>query len=204
MFIRGDIVEGPANGSLDGVPMTTTTAEPTGSAGAGCTITQVTTSGMVPDGDESTIRFSSGSATADVTVVPPGAAMLLVNPSSFQDSNPNIDNLRVELTLLNAQSEPISGVALTGQCDGGDGTLEISTSPGVTDEDGQTVAFVAMGMTECAEAGCRWLPADRNMYVHDIQWLANGNACGCRRQRHQQQCFTRLQWDALRAGDLLQ
>ncbi|MDZ7791944.1 MAG: hypothetical protein U5L08_15885 [Xanthomonadales bacterium] len=158
VFIRGDIVEGPANGSLDGVPMSTTTAEPTGSAGGGCTITEVTTSGMVPDGEESLIRFSSGSATADVTVVPPGAAMLLVNPSSYQDSNPNVNNLRVELTLLNGQSEPISGVALSGECDGGDGTLEISQSPGVTDENGQTLAFVAMGMTECAAPDAEGFP----------------------------------------------
>ncbi|NBD96131.1 MAG: hypothetical protein GVY11_06630 [Gammaproteobacteria bacterium] len=158
VFVRGDIVEGPASGSLDGEPMSTTTAEPTGSAGDGCTVTEVTTSGMVPEGDESTIRFSVGGATADVTVVPPGSAMLLVDPSSYQDSNPNVDTLRVVLTLLNAQGEPISGVDLTGECDGGDGTLEISQAPGVTDENGETITRVAMGMTECADTDAEGFP----------------------------------------------
>lgn len=151
VYIRGDIVEGAATGSLDGDPLPTTTGEPTGSAGDGCTITEVTTTGMVPDGEEATLRFSAGGAVADVTIVPPGSAMLLVDPSRYQDSNPNVDSLRVELTLLNAQSEPIPGVDITGECDGGDGTLELATSPGVTDQDGETTAFVSMGMTECAD-----------------------------------------------------
>ncbi|HSH28101.1 MAG TPA: hypothetical protein VK972_10125, partial [Wenzhouxiangella sp.] len=151
VYIRGDIVEGTATGSLDGDPLPATTDQPTGSAGAGCTLTQVTTTGMVPDGDEATLRFSAGSATADVKIVPPGAAMLLVDPSRYQDSSPNVVNLRVKLTLLNAQGEPIPGVDITGECDGGDGSLEISGAPGVTDQDGEATAFVAMGMTECAD-----------------------------------------------------
>ncbi|WP_376692290.1 hypothetical protein [Wenzhouxiangella sp. EGI_FJ10409] len=158
VFIRGDIVEGPANGSLDGEPMSTTTAEPTGSAGNGCTVTQVTTSGMVPDGDESIIRFSAGSATAEVTVVPPGSAMLLVEPSQYRDPSPSIVSRVLTLTLLNAQGEPISGVGLTGECDGGDGTLEIEAAPGVTDADGQTTARVSVGMTECAAEDAEGFP----------------------------------------------
>lgn len=150
IYIRGDIVEGAATGSLDSHPLPATTGQPTGSAGGGCTLTEVTTTGMVPDGEEATLRFSAGSATADVKIVPPGSAMLLVDPSRYQDSSPNVVNLRVKLTLLNAQGEPIPGVGITGECDGGEGILELAGSPGVTDQDGETIAFVAMGMTECA------------------------------------------------------
>jgi hypothetical protein len=149
-FIRGDIVEGPANGSLDGTPMSTTTAQPTGSAGGGCTVTQVTTSGMVPDGDESIIRFSAGAATAEVTVVPPGSAMLLVNPARYNDVSLSTISRAVTLTLLNAQGDPISGVDITGSCETDGGILEIESAPGVTDTNGETTASIAVGLTECA------------------------------------------------------
>lgn len=150
-FVRGDIVEGPANGSLDGEPMSTTTAEPTGTNGDGCVLTEVTTSGMVPEGDESLIRFSVGEAVADVTVVPPGAAMLLVNPSRVTDPSINPITIPVTLTLLNASGEPISGVGLTGECEADGGLLEIESGPGVTDEDGETQASIVVAMTECAD-----------------------------------------------------
>lgn len=157
-FVRGDIVEGPANGSMDGQPMPAVTAEPTGSAGAGCTITELTTSGMVPEGEESTIRFSVGDATADVAVVPPGSAMLLVNPSRYNDPSPNVVSIQVTLTLLNGQGSPISGVDLTGECDGGDGQLEIESDPGVTDANGETTARIAVGMTACVAADDEGFP----------------------------------------------
>lgn len=158
IFVRGDIVEGAATGSLDGDPMPAQTASPTGSAGDGCTVTEVTTSGMVPDGEESLIRFSVGAATADVTVVPPGSAMLLVSPSRYTDPSPDVVSVRLTLTLLNGQGEPISGVDLTGECDGGDGQLEIESDPGVTDAEGQTTARVAVGMTECAATDAEGFP----------------------------------------------
>ncbi|NEZ03047.1 hypothetical protein G4Y73_02655 [Wenzhouxiangella sp. XN201] len=158
VFIRGDIVEGPANGSLDGQPMPARTELPTGSAGDGCTITEVTTSGMVPEGEESLIRFSVGGATADVQVVPPGSAMLLVSPSRYNDPSPNIVSVTVTLTLLNGEGEPISGVDLTGECEAEGGTLEIESDPGVTDADGVTTARVAVGLTECAAADAEGFP----------------------------------------------
>ncbi|NBB93880.1 MAG: hypothetical protein GVY32_12020 [Gammaproteobacteria bacterium] len=159
VFIRGDVIEGPANGSLDGEPMPAVTGQPTGSAGAGCTVTELTTSGMVPEGDESTIRFSVHETFADVTVVPPGSAMLLVSPSRYTDPSPNIVSVPVLLTLQNAQGEPISGVSLTGECSvDGDGSLQIQQTPGVTDENGETTAVVAVGLTACAEADADGFP----------------------------------------------
>lgn len=158
VFVRGDIVEGPANGSLDGDPMPALTANPTGSAGAGCTVTELTTSGMVPEGEESKIQFSVGEAIAEVTVVPPGSAMLLVEPSRYGDPSPSVVSLELTLTLLNASGEGISGVDLTGQCDGGDGQLEIESDPGVTDDNGVTTARVLVGMTECAAADAEGFP----------------------------------------------
>jgi hypothetical protein len=158
VFVRGDIVEGPANGSLDGDPMPALTANPTGSAGAGCTVTELTTSGMVPEGEESKIQFSVGEAIAEVTVVPPGSAMLLVEPSRYGDPSPSVISLELTLTLLNASGEGISGVDLTGECDGGDGQLEIESDPGVTDGNGVTTARVLVGMTECAAADADGFP----------------------------------------------
>lgn len=158
VFIRGDIVDGPANGSLDGQPMPAVAELPTGSAGSGCTLTEVTTSGMVPEGEESLIRFSVGGATADVQVVPPGSAMLLVSPSRYNDPSPNIVSVRLTLTLLNGEGDPISGVDLTGECEAEGGALEIESDPGVTDADGVTTARVAVGLTECAEADAEGFP----------------------------------------------
>lgn len=158
VFVRGDIVEGPATGTMDGQPMPANTAEPTGSAGAGCTVTELTTSGMVPEGEESLIRFSVGGATDDVEVLPPGSAMLLVDPSRYIDPSPNVLSVRVTLTLLNGQGDPISGVDLTGECDAGDGQLEIESDPGVTDSNGETTARIAVGMTECAAPDAEGFP----------------------------------------------
>jgi hypothetical protein len=158
VFVRGAIIEGPASGFLDGVAMPTTTGEPTGSNGSGCTLTEVATSGMVPDGDESILQFSVGSATADVTVVPPGSAMLLVEPSNYTDPTTSIISLPLTLTLLNGQGEPISGVDLTGECETDGGVLEIESDPGVTDANGQTQARVAVGLTECAAPDAEGFP----------------------------------------------
>lgn len=153
VFITGGIIEGPANGSLDGSSMTTTTANATGSAGPGCVETVMTLSGMTPGGDESIVRFSVGEAFADVNVVPPGAAYMTVSPSRYNDPSDSIISLPVILRLFNPDGVPISGVDLIGDCSGGAGELFIQSQPGITDENGRTTAIVAVGMSACAEEG---------------------------------------------------
>ncbi len=151
-FVRGFVSDGPASGSLDGFPMPGFTEQATGSAGPGCVNTVLTTTGMIPDGDESTVTFSVGEATADVQVVDPNAALLLVDPHLLIDNSPNQFQRTITLTLLNPNNEPIVGVPLSGECDGGDGTLELTIQPGITNSQGQTTAELLIGMAACGES----------------------------------------------------
>jgi len=152
-FITGFVAEGPLTGTLDGLPMPTTTSRATGTAGPGCVETELTTTGMVPDDDEGTITFEIGDAEpVDVTVVAPNAARLIVEPSQVIHASPDILTRQLLLTLLNANDEPIEGVELVGECDGGQGgNLELETAPGVTDAFGQTTATVLIEMAGCGE-----------------------------------------------------
>lgn len=149
--IRGVISAGPASGSLDGEPMPALTELATGSDGPGCVLTELETSDMVPDGDEAEVHFTFGDAEAFVTVVAPESGRLLVQPSRATDPTINIHSVAILLTLLDGSDNPIAGAALTGTCDGGGGTLELETPPGSTDENGEAVATVLMGMSACGD-----------------------------------------------------
>jgi hypothetical protein len=150
-FVRGSIIEGGANGTLDGQAMPTQTARATGSAGAGCLDTQVFVSGIPPEGEDSVIGFNVGQAFAEVTVVPPGAARLIVAPSLITDFSLGTFTRSVALTLLDGDNQPISGVTLVGECESDGGILEIETTPGVTDANGNTSARVLIGMSGCGD-----------------------------------------------------
>jgi len=158
-FITGGITEGPANGTLDGSPMTTRTAQATGSSAPGCVDTLVNVSGLPPSGegggsDEgATLTFSFDTATADVTVIPPGAAALLVEPSVINDSSLSIFNRLINLTLIDGSGQPITGAQIVGECESDEGIFDIAQSPGVTDENGETTARVLVGLAGCGTDG---------------------------------------------------
>lgn len=152
-FITGAITEGAANGTLDGSPMTTTTGNPTGVDGAGCVNTVVNISGIPPEGDEATITFSYDEAEAEVRVVPPGAAVLLVDPSLINDVTLSTFTRQIDLTLLDGSGSPISGAQLVGECESDGGILELQVAPGVTDGNGETTASVLVGMAGCGTDG---------------------------------------------------
>ncbi len=152
LFVRGSVTDGTATGTLDGSPMPAFTAQATGTADSGCVVTEVTTSGMIPGGDPSTITFAIGQAQVEIEVVPPGAARLLVEPSTVTDNIRDGFQRQVTLRLLNPAGEPISGVGLVGSCDGGDGTLELVQTPGVTGPDGRTSAQVFIAMAGCGDS----------------------------------------------------
>ena len=152
LFVRGSVTDGTATGRLDGVPLPTTTARATGTAGAGCVVTDLTTTGLVPDGDSSTVTFTIGEAEAEVEIAPPGAALLLVEPSTVTDNVPGGFARQVQLRLLNSAGQAIVGVGLEGSCDGGDGTLELVQAPGITGADGRTSATVFISMAACGDS----------------------------------------------------
>jgi len=152
-FITGAISEGAASGTLDGAPMVTTTANATGSAGPGCVDTVVNVNGIPPEGDEATVTFSFGEASAEVNVVPPGAAVLLVDPSLINDVTLSNFTRTIDLTLLNGSGAPISGAQLVGECEADGGILELTQNPGVTDADGATTAQILVGMAGCGTDG---------------------------------------------------
>jgi hypothetical protein len=150
--VSGAITDGTATGTLDGSGMPTATDNATGRNGAGCVVTQVTTTGMVPEGASSTVTFSVDEAIAEVEVAPPGSARLVVTPSQVTDTTQSGFSRSVTLQLLNADGGPITGVGILGSCDGGDGTLEIASAPGVTGSDGRTTASVFVSMAGCGDS----------------------------------------------------
>ncbi|MEN1727489.1 MAG: hypothetical protein AAGJ52_03525 [Pseudomonadota bacterium] len=157
-FITGGITEGQANGTLDGVSMTTTTAQATGTSAPGCVDTLVNVNGLPPSGGDggdggAVLTFSFGEATADVTVIPPGAASLLVEPNLITDTTLSIFDRIINLTLLDGSGDPIVGAQLTGECMSDEGILSLSQNPGVTDANGETTARVLVGMAGCATDG---------------------------------------------------
>ena len=148
LFVRGSITEGTATGRLDGQPMSTLTQNATGSGG--CLLTQVTTDGLIPEGDSAVITFQVGDTIpVDVTVNPPGSASLLVDPSQIIDSTLGTLTRQVELTLLDSDGNPISGVQISGECEAGEGLLELTGLPGATNAQGRTTASVTYGMAGC-------------------------------------------------------
>jgi hypothetical protein len=153
VFVDGAVIDGPANGRLDDEPMPTATASATGTAGPGCLQTEMDISGMSPGGDQSTVRFNVGGTFVDVQIVPPDSGFMTVTPSLYNDPSPNLVSVGVVLRLFNADGEPVRGVDLSGECDGGSGTLDIQTQPGLTNDDGIAQAVVLVGMSECADNG---------------------------------------------------
>lgn len=142
--IRGSITG--ANGTLDGAPMPASTADTTGSNGDGCLITQLQTSGMLPEGSSGTVLFTHGQAEAEVTVEPPGAGSLIVEPSSASDPSPNPHAVTLTLTLLDSSGQPFPNVPLEGQCESG---ISLVSGPGTTDADGETNATVELNLSDC-------------------------------------------------------
>ncbi len=142
--IRGSI--SGATGILDGSPMPALTADATGSDGSGCLLTELETSDMLPDGESATVLFTHGEAEAEVTVEPPGAGSLVVDPSSASDPSPDPHRVRLTLTLLDSSGEPFPDVALTGECESG---ITLASGPGTTDADGETSANVDLELSDC-------------------------------------------------------
>lgn len=144
----GGFIEG-ASGSLDGRAMPTSTERVTGTDGAGCVLTELRTTGLLPEGDEARVRFFVADAEAVVRVAPPGAATLDVSPSAVTDTILSTFSRQLTLTLRSGDGAPIAGVGLQGACSASDGILELQVPPGVTDQNGRTTATVLIGMAGC-------------------------------------------------------
>lgn len=124
-------------GRVDGVANAGTVANPTGADG--CTVATATTNGQVDQSDGQLI-FAVGEATAEVTIVQPGEAVLIANPSGFRG---DVAGAIVTLRLLEGNGTPLEGVQLSGECSAQNGTVVITDGPGVTDVNGETIARVS-------------------------------------------------------------
>lgn len=153
VFINAAVSGGDGFASLDGDPLGDGSQDSTANATAsnGCVVTTLATQGMIPDGEPLEVTFFVGSAFDIVTVQPPGNATLSVTPSRFLDLFDGGSNVQVTLTLLEPGGNPISGVALTGECGDApeDGNLAIVDGPGITDSSGQTTATVNVDVSQC-------------------------------------------------------
>lgn len=149
-FINAARIQGDGQASIDGVPIgSTTTASATGPDG--CLTTELETSGMVPEGEDIIVRFSRSGAFDEVTVKPPGSAVLTATPSSITHASFTPITSTVALRLIDSSGAPISGVALSAECsDGGTG---IVSGPGVTDENGETSASIQVDLASCDGGG---------------------------------------------------
>ncbi len=132
-------------GTVDGVSLSGTIAQPTGPDG--CVTVSARTTGMVPPaggGGTPLLTFSVGTATAEVDIVT-GSVLLSAAPVSFTGDG----GRQVLLTLTDADGNPVQGVIISGMCTvSGAGTLNITTPPPATNAQGQAIAIVtANGFT---------------------------------------------------------
>ena len=97
------------------------------------------TNGQVDQRDGQLI-FAVGDATAEVTIVQPGEAVLIANPSGFRG---DVAGAIVTLRLLEGNGTPLEGVQLSGECIAQNGTVVITDGPGTTDVNGETIARVS-------------------------------------------------------------
>lgn len=120
-------------GSVDGVTGAGIVGTTTGTDG--CTIANVTTSGVSSSGGS--VVFNVGAATATVQIVR-DALVLQARPSVITTSSQLLT-----LTLLNAAGQPQPGYQIIGTCTGANGTIvALSNGPGVTNANGQTTVQV--------------------------------------------------------------
>ncbi|MCK9489711.1 MAG: hypothetical protein M0Q42_10015 [Xanthomonadales bacterium] len=120
---------------------------PTG--GNGCVSATVQTGGITAGEGEPSIRFFDEYSEAIVEILV-GEQVLLANPSGFYGTGGTV-NLR----LLAANGEPISGVQLAGACTGSGGAIvSLSSGPGVTNASGVTTATItATNLNQFGSAG---------------------------------------------------
>ena len=162
VFINAAVSGGDGFASLDGDPLGDGNQDGPANATAsdGCVVTDLSTQGMIPDGEPLMITFFVGSASATVTVQPPGTATLNVQPERFLDLFQGASNVLVTLTLTQPGGQPISGVSLTGECEAAPmgGTLDITDGPGITDSNGETTATVRVNVTSECMGGNMGMP----------------------------------------------
>jgi hypothetical protein len=121
---------GTATGTADGKP-SGTLIHPTGADG--CTVTPVTTSGVLP-GSTSQIIFSFNELTAPVNITV-GSAVLTAVPSHIS-SNANAtvsDDETIKLTLKDGLGNLVPNATITGQCSAsGGGSISLDASQYIT------------------------------------------------------------------------
>lgn len=132
-------------GSVDGVTGSGVVGTPTGVDG--CTIANVTTSGVSTAGGS--VIFNVGAASQTVQIVR-DALVLQARPSVI-----TTQSQLVTLTLLNAAGQPQPGYQITGTCTGTNGTVvALSNGPGVTNANGQTtVQVTSSNLDQVGQAG---------------------------------------------------
>jgi hypothetical protein len=136
---------GGITGSVDGVPGSGIVGTPTGADG--CTIANVSTTGVPTGGGN--VTFSVGASTAVVQIVR-DALVLQARPSVITSGSQ-----RVVLTLLNSAGVPQPGYQITGTCTGTNGTIvALSDGPGVTNANGETtVQITSTNLNQVGQAG---------------------------------------------------
>jgi hypothetical protein len=130
-------------GTIDGVSTGGTTANPTGPDG--CVTVVARTVGMVPpatgggSGNGPLLTFSVGTAEAEVEIVT-GSVLLSAAPTTFTGDG----GRQVQLTLTDAEGNPVEGAIITGTCtvSGSGGSLNITVVPAPTNAQGLTFAIV--------------------------------------------------------------
>jgi hypothetical protein len=132
-------------GSVDGVTGSGLVATPTGVDG--CTVANVTTTGVSTEGGS--VVFNVGAAEQTVQIVR-DALVLQARPSVITSGSQ-----LVTLTLLNAAGQPQPGYQITGTCTGTNGTVvALSNGPGVTNANGQTtVQVTSTNLDQIGSAG---------------------------------------------------
>lgn len=138
---------GEGSGSIDGQSGSGVMDNRTGSDGCATGIARV--AGFLTQAEDSGFVFSSGSLTCIddntdicVRVANPGAGYLTASPSSVNASG----NINIELFLFGGDGIGIGGAALIANCQSTGGTLQVSSAPTVTNDNGISNAVILAGL----------------------------------------------------------
>ena len=147
-------------GKVDGQPTAGTVAGLT-EFGSGCTVAEVSTSGMLEDQGGTQLVFSSG-GLADTVSFTFQTLVLQARPGAMLGSGGG-----VMLTLLDGSGHPQPGFQIFGTCtSSGGATVWIERGPGITDADGRTTAVIsAQNLNQIKGSGsgeCTFFTADES------------------------------------------
>jgi len=138
-FIDFAFQGGSGVNDVDGTIGSGVVGNPTGSNG--CTVAAVTTSGVLVGSEDFSLIFSVGDATAEVMIISPGDAVILLDPSAITIQN-FLTNRTIDVTYVDGSGVPVENIQIVVTCMVTDGSAGVIGSIAPTDANGMTEVVI--------------------------------------------------------------